>query len=131
MNHPELNIDEQLQCLRLMYEDKSGVQYWSRSRKEWKDWDVWSCAIYPRCHPGVESPTILRLKPTKKFVPWTQDTCPLGTQVQEKNSTWTALITAKNSAGAILGRDSMTWYALFQNYVRMDGTPCGTEESNV
>ncbi len=87
---PQLNIDEQLACYRLLLEGKEGVQYWNYSSHEWIDWTIWACGIYPLSHPGVASPTLLRRKPAPaqpKCRPWKDAVeVPLGAWFRDKRN---------------------------------------------
>ena len=125
---PSLNIEEQLKCLRLLYAEMPGVEYWSTSSNEWKEWTVWSCPIYPQCHPGVDSPTILRLKPQRKFVPWTFSNCPVGTQIMHRITGNIYTITGKSPThSAEIHGVWITLHEIYGSYVQENGQPCGTE----
>jgi hypothetical protein len=91
---------------------------WADRKSEDLDWDF-ECADY-------------RPKPTKKFVPWTRDNVPVGIVVKLKHEEgFKGVILYCFPATCRVGLADPTYQTLFENYEQLDGSPCGTEESNV
>ena len=79
---------------------------------------IGGCAIIRKIEPP---------KPT--YVPWTFETCPIGCVVKRKSEElFRAMIVSATISGVSLPVTYRNYQELLNEYVQLDGTPCGTVE---
>jgi hypothetical protein len=63
----------------------------------------------------------------KQYVPYTYEDDIVGIKVSSKSIKAERLITGKDEDVVTVGGYSVTYQELFDNYTKLDGTPCGKE----
>jgi hypothetical protein len=66
--------------------------------------------------------------PLPKYVPWTFETCPVGSVVKWKHGTGKGVIVHCGESKAFFLGHSYTYQEILEDFTQLDGTPCGTIE---
>lgn len=72
---------------------------------------------------------VRKIEPPKpKCIPWTYETCPVGSVVVNKTDDYKALVISAGLSSACFGVLDASYANLLDQYTQLDGTPCGTVE---
>ena len=76
----------------------------------------------------LHCPPSLRIKSEPRYVPWTFETCPVGTVIVKKPGDARGVIINSGPGGAYVFGAGFGYQKLFDECTLLDGTPCGVVE---
>jgi hypothetical protein len=105
------------------YGEGKVIQFRPKGATEWADPDYkeaeWSMTHSADCY---------RIKPEPRYVPWTFETCPVGTVIVKKSGDARGVIINSGPGGTYVFGAGFGYQKLFDECTLLDGTPCGVVE---
>jgi len=98
---------------------------WTDGSLMWTSKGSYDCSGYDS-EADIVDEALSPEPPKPVYVPWTYETCPVGTVIRRKNDKFRAMIVSATVEGVSLPVAYRDYHELLDEYETIDGTPCGT-----